>query len=181
MCTERSIELWLRQTTAATHEALPSFAPTAYATPPVSREASVYDQLPTDTLPAKRKRSWTMTSMEIEDETPRKKQRPGPYSFQSTSSSIISLDDTPGLPHPREGSVYSRASSPKRDLLNELRCARPAIEWAHLQAHQAILPPSVNDLLKRLVKGFGSRYIPLGLQVGGSPGMLAKQLQVLKT
>ena len=115
-----------------------------YATPPVSTHYSATSiRRPPLAINTERRRMNMADHANVE--TPRaKRPKRGPTTVQSLSTdSISSLIDNPhqfSHPSQSEASNPSRSSSPKRDLLNQLRCASPSIDWqnAFIRSHRRL-------------------------------------------
>lgn len=146
----------------------------SYPTPSLSSYCFANSTRPvTDT----KRRTMDMTD-EANVETSRaKRPKRAPKSVQSFSTGSTSslLDSHLHLSHHSQpkATCSSRSSSPKRDLLNQLRCATPSIDWQPLR--DTSMPDSVKGLLFILTADFGSKVIPRGLKVGCPKGTSCHQ------
>ena len=108
---------------------------------------------------SKQKRSASMDLDYQDDEaTPRsrKRNRKGGYRPASLSEATSSIQfSQPESP--------ARSNSPVKDLLNELRSAKPTIDYQQLDGVN--LPATVRELIQKLNTDFGQAYVPLGLKV----------------
>ncbi|KAK3172316.1 hypothetical protein OEA41_005637 [Lepraria neglecta] len=85
----------------------------------------------------------------------RKRNRKGGYRPASLSEATSSIQfSQPESP--------ARSNSPVKDLLNELRSAKPTIDYQQLDGVN--LPATVRELIQKLNTDFGQAYVPLGLK-----------------
>ncbi len=128
-----------------------------YATPPASDKTRYTSKRTLITL------NEGMEVPEVRSGSPSKRQRANPPTQSVGSAEVLGQSGFFPQPVPSELSSQSRPSSPKRDLINELRCAKPSINCQPLKGKD--MPDTVAALVGDLTKDFGSRFIPLGLKV----------------
>ncbi|KAL9123725.1 MAG: hypothetical protein Q9217_006874 [Psora testacea] len=133
-----------------------SSASTYIPTPPSSIEATSYPGC----LRHRRKALELLEMDSSNEETPRKRRRGRPPGSSTSSSHTPSLGSVPSLP----STPLLRPPSPKRDLINQLRCAYPPIDWQGLPPVQEGLPEVVKDMVLYLYQGLGDGIIPASLK-----------------